>query len=127
MTTSKTSFIKDSKIFVENIIDDKLSDDKQFVRFCITDMYFSLPKYDWLLEIKNRITDNNFLASIDKCSLIELAILSLEFISFTINQKYYNQKQGLFIVAPTSPCSAEVYYTRIEENHTYTMLNVRHL
>ena len=54
-------------------------------------------------------------------------IITLKFISFTIDQKYCNQKQGLFIVAPTSPCSAEVYYTRIEENHTYTMLNVPHL
>ena len=92
-----------------------MRDDKQFVRFCITDMYFSLLKHDWLLEIKNRITDNNFLASIYKCPLIELAILSLEFISITINQKYYNQKQGLFIVAPTSPCSTEVIIQELKK------------
>ena len=29
--------------------------------------------------------------------------------SFTIDQKYYNQKQGLFIGAPFSPCFAEIY------------------
>ena len=33
--------------------------------------------------------------------LTELAILSLQFISFTIDKKYHNQKQDLFIGAPT--------------------------
>ena len=48
----------------------------QFVGFDIKDMY------KWAL---------------DKCALIELAILSLELIPFTSDQKYYNQKQGLYI------------------------------
>ena len=66
-------------------------------------MYLPLPKYDALSKIKNRINDNKFVNIIDKCALIEeLGILSLEFMSFTIDQKYYNQKQGLFIDAPIS-------------------------
>ena len=44
---------------------------------------------------------------IDKCAMIKLAILSLEFMSFTIDQKYCKQKQGFFIGAATSPCFAE--------------------
>ena len=73
-------------------------------------MYLPLPKYDALPKIKNRINANKFVNSIDKCALIEeLGILSLEFMSFTIDQKYYNQKQGLFIDAPFSPCFTEIY------------------
>ena len=91
--------------------------------FDIKDIYPSLPKYDVLSEIKNRINDNKFVTSLDKCALIELIILSLEFMSFTIDQKYYNRNQGLFIVAPTSSYFAEIYIQRVEENHVYTMLN----
>ena len=123
ITTSGKSFIKDSKSFVENIKDEKLSDDEQFVSFDIKGMYPSSLKYDELSEINNRINDNKFVTSIDKCALIELAILSLEFMSFTIDQKYYNQKQGLFIAASTSPCFTEIYIKRVEQNHVYTMLN----
>ena len=95
--------------------DEKLSDDEQFVSFGIKDMYLSLLKYDVLSEIKNRINDNKFVTSIDKCALIELALLSLEFMLFTIDQKYYNQKQGLFIGAPTSPYFTEIYIQRVEK------------
>ena len=88
MTTSGKSFIKDSESFVENIKHEKLSDDEQLFNFDIKDMYPSLPKYDVLSEIKNRIKDNKFVTSIDKCALMELVILPLEFTSFTIDQKY---------------------------------------
>ena len=44
-----------------------------------------------------------------------------------ILQKYCNQKQGLFIGARTSPCFAEIYIQRVEENHVYTMLNTLRL
>ena len=87
MTTSGKFFFKDSKSFVENIKDENSSHDEQFVSFDIKDMYPSLSKYDVLSEIKNRINNNKFVTSIDKCALIELAILSLEFMSFTIDQK----------------------------------------
>ena len=55
----------------------------------IKDIYPSLPKYDVLSEIKNRMNNSKSVTSIDKCVLIELAILSLEFMSLTIDQKYY--------------------------------------
>ena len=60
-----------------------MSNDEQYVNFDIKDMYPSLPKYGVLSEIKNRINNTKFINSIDKCALIELAILSLEFMSFT--------------------------------------------
>ena len=65
-----------------------MSDDELFVSFDIKDMYPSLLKYEVLSEIKNRINDNKFVTSIDKCALIELALLSLQFMLFTIDQKY---------------------------------------
>ena len=72
------------------MIDEKLSDDEQFVSFDIKDMYPSSLKHDVLSEIKNRINDNNFVTSIDKRALIELAIFFLEFMLFTDDKKYYN-------------------------------------
>ena len=42
--------------------------------------------------------------------------------SFTIDQKYYKQKQSLFIGAPTSPYFPKIYIQRVEENHVYPML-----
>ena len=60
--------------------------------FGVKDMYPSLPKYNVLSEIKNRIKDNKFVTIIDKCALREQAILSLEFYVIYIDQKHYNQK-----------------------------------
>ena len=68
--------------------------DEQFVSFNIKDMYPSLLKYDVLSEMKNRISDNKFATSIDKCALVELAMLSLEFMLFTIDQKILKSKQS---------------------------------
>ena len=34
------------------------------------------------------MNDNKFVTSVDKCALIELTTLLLQFISFTIDQKY---------------------------------------
>ena len=96
-----------------------MSDDEQFVSFDIKDMYPSLPRCDVLSEIKNRINGNNFVTSVDKC----VSILSVEFMSFTIDQKYYNQKQDLFKGAPCSPCFGQIYIQRVEENHIYAILN----
>ena len=90
-------------------------------------MYLALPKHDVLPEIKNIINDNKFVTSTDKCALIELATLSLEFMSFNIDQKYCNENQGLFIGAPISPCFTEIYIQRVEENHIYTILNAPRL
>ena len=100
-----------------------MSDDEQFVSFDIKDMYPSLPRCDVLSEIKNRINGNNFVTSVDKC----VSILSVEFMSFTIDQKYYNQKQDLFIGAPCSPCFGQIYIQRVEENHIYAILNTPRL
>ena len=45
--------------------------------------------------------------------MIKLAILSLQFMAFTTDKKYYNQKQGSFIGVPTSPGFAEIYIHRL--------------
>ena len=44
--------------------------------------------------------------------------------SFTIDQKYYNQKQGLFIGAPFSPYFAEIY---IQSGRKSCLYNVKHI
>ena len=48
-------------------------------------------------------------------------------LSIFIDQKYYNQKQGLVVGALISPCFTEIYIQRVEENHVYTMLNTSRL
>ena len=83
---------------------EKLSSDEQFASFDIKDLYPSLAKYNALSEIQNRINESNFVTTIEKCALIELTTLSLEFMSFTIDKKQYYQNQGLFIDAPTLQC-----------------------
>ena len=123
LTTSVKSVIKDSKSFAENIKDEKLSDNRQFVIFDIKIMYPSSPKYDVLSEIKNRINNNNIVTSTDKCALIELAILSLEFLSFTIDQKYYNRKQCSFIGCTNFITCFRNLYSKSGKNHIYTMLS----
>ena len=67
--------------------DEKLSSDEQFANVDIKDLYPSLGKYNALSEIKNRINESKFVTTIEKCALIELTILSLEFMSFTIAKK----------------------------------------
>ena len=50
MSTLGKSLVKDSKSFLENIKDERLSGDKEFVSFDIKDMYLSLTKYDVLSD-----------------------------------------------------------------------------
>ena len=83
---------------------EKLSSDEQFASFDIKDLYPSLAKYNALSEIQNRINEINFATTIEKCALIELTTLSLEFMLFTIDNKQYYQNQVLFIDAPTLQC-----------------------
>ena len=85
-----------------------MSHDGEFVRFDNKYIYLSLLEFDVVSEIKNRINDSKCVTSVYKCGLIELAILLLEFMSFTIDKKYCNERRGLFIDAPTSACLAEI-------------------
>ena len=72
LTTSVKHFIKNSKSFVENIKDEKLIDDNKFASFDVSAMYPSLPKYDVLPDVKNRINDNTFVTTIMDKILLRL-------------------------------------------------------
>ena len=80
-------------------------------------MHPSLPKQDVITEVVRRINDENFKPSMDKKALIELVIISVEFMSFSCNGQYFDKKDGLFIGSPTSPAFAELYIQRVEEIH----------
>ena len=121
---TRKKFYQKFKKFRKSIKQEKLTDGEQFVSFGIMDICPSLLEYYVLSKIKNRLNDNKFVTSIDKRALIELEISSIEFMSFAID---YNQMQGLFIGAATSPCFADIYIERVEESHIYTMLNVARL
>ena len=58
-------------------------------------MYPSLPKQDVITEVVRRINDENFKPSMNKKALIELVIISVEFMSFSCNGQYFDQKDGL--------------------------------
>ena len=89
-TTSGNNFTKKLKIFAENIADENLSHDGEFVEFDNKYIYLSLLEFDVVSEIKNRINDSKCVTSVYKYGLIELAILLLEFMSFTVDKKYCN-------------------------------------
>ena len=59
----------------------------------------------------------------NKKALTELVIISVEFMSFSCNGQYFDQKDGLFIGSPTSPAFAELYIQRVEEIHVYRMID----
>ena len=63
----------------------------------------------------------------NKKAVIELVIISVEFISFSCNGQYFDQKDGLFIGSPTSPAFAELYIQRVEEIHVYRMIHTPRL
>ena len=86
-------------------------------------MYPSLPKAEVIREVERRIRKNDFKTKFNKEALIRLVKISVEFMSFRIKNKFYNQADGLFIGSPASPCFAEIYVQRIEEASIYTMLH----
>ena len=111
---SGKSYIKDTKQFVDKIKNIKLEEDETMICFDISDMYPSLPKQDVITEVVRRIKDKNFKPSLNKKALIELVIISVEFMSFTCNGQYFDQKDGLFIVPPTSPAFTGLYSNKMK-------------
>ena len=86
-------------------------------------MYPSLPKQDVIKEVERRILSDSFQTKFNKETLVRLAKISLEFMSFRIGNKYYEQADGLFIGSPASPCFAELFIQRGEQVSVYTMLH----
>ena len=127
MTRSGKSYIKDTEQFVDKIKNIKLEEDETMISFDISDMYPSLPKRNVFTEVVRRINNENFKPSRNKKALIELVIISVEFMSFSCNGQYFDQKDGLFIGSPTSPAFAELYIQRVEEIHVYRMIHTPRL
>ena len=127
LTRSGKSYIKDTEQFVDKIKNIKLEEDETMISFDISDMYPSLPKQNVFTEVVRRINNENFKPSMNKKALIELVIISVEFMSFSCNGQYFDQKDGLFIGPPTSPAFAELYIQRVEEIHVYRMIHTPRL
>ena len=123
---SGKSYITDTEQFVDKIRNIKLEEDEIMISFDISDMYPSLPKQD-VIEVVRRTNDENFKPSMNKKALIELVIISVEFMSFSCDGQYFNQKDGLFIGSPTSPAFAQLYIQRVEEIHVYRMIHTPRL
>ena len=97
------------------------------ISFDISDMYPSLAKQNVITEAVRRINDEDFQPSMNKKALIQLVIISVEFMSFSCNGQCFDQKDGLFIVSPTSLAFAELYIQRFEEIHVYRMIHTPRL
>ena len=121
------SCIKDKEQSVDKSRITKLEENETKISFDISDMYPSLPKQDVITEVARRINDENFKPLMNKKALIELVNISVEFISFSCNNQYYEQKDGLFIGSPTFPTFAELYIQRVEEIHIYRMIHAPRL
>ena len=118
---------KDTEQFDGKIRNAKLEEDETMISFDISDMHPSSPKQDVITEVVRRINGENFKPSMNKKALIELVIISVEFMSFSCNGQYFDQKDGLFIDSPTSPAFAELYIQRVEEIHVYRMIHTPRL
>ena len=124
---SGKGYIKDTEQFDGKIRNAKLEEDETMISFDISDMHPSLSKQDVITEVVRRINGENFKPSMNKKALIELVIISVEFMSFSCNGQYFDQKDGLFIGPPTSPAFAELYIQRVEEIHVYRMIHTPRL
>ncbi|XP_057305306.1 uncharacterized protein LOC130642235 [Hydractinia symbiolongicarpus] len=123
LTTSAKSYIKDTEQFVNKVKEINLDENEKLVSFDIADMYPSLPKSEVIHEVERRIREDTFKTNVNKEALVRLVKISVEFMTFKIGNKFYNQADGLFIGSPASPCFAEIYIQRIEENSIYSMLH----
>ena len=99
-----------------------LKDSEKLVSFDIADMYPSLPKEEVIREIERRVLNDNFKTKINKEALIILMRLSVKYMTISINDKFYEQADGLFISSSASPCLAELYIQMIGQNHIYKMI-----
>ena len=97
------------------------------ISFDISDMFPSLPKQVVITEVVRRINDESFKPSMNKKALIELVIILVEFMSFSCNGQYYDQKDGLFIGLSASPAFAELYIQRVEEIQVHRMIHTPRL
>ncbi|XP_057308242.1 uncharacterized protein LOC130646121 [Hydractinia symbiolongicarpus] len=123
LTTSAKSYIKDTEQFVNKVKEINLDENEKLVSFDIADMYPSLPKSEVIHEVERRIREDTFKTNLNKEALLRLVKISVEFMTFKIGNKFYNQADGLFMGSPASPCFAEIYIQRIEENSIYSMLH----
>ncbi|XP_057308243.1 uncharacterized protein LOC130646122 [Hydractinia symbiolongicarpus] len=123
LTTSAKSYIKDTEQFVNKVKEINLDENEKLVSFDIADMYPSLPKSEVIHEVERRIREDTFKTNLNKEALVRLVKISVEFMTFKIGNKFYNQADGLFIGSPASPCFAEIYIQRIVENSIYSMLH----
>ena len=127
LTTTGKSYIKDTEEFVSKLKNEKIEDDEKLISFDIADMYPSLPKLDVFNEVKRRINENEFKPAINKIALIKLAEISIQYMTFQIDGKFYEQAEGLFIGSPASPCFAELFIQRLEEVNIYKMIHTPRL
>ena len=54
-------------------------------------MYPSLPKEDVIIEVKRRIDSEDFITNCNREALKQLAVLSVQFMSFKVDDSYYRQ------------------------------------
>ena len=73
LKTSGTSFIRDSKVFVDNTKNEKQNKHKKLFSFDINNISPSLSKDEVLTEVKRRIKKSSFLTNTNKSFLTELA------------------------------------------------------
>ena len=124
---SGKGYIKDTEQFDDKIRNAKLEEDETMISFDISEMHPYSPKQHVITEVVRRINGENFKPSMTKKALIQLVIISVEFMSFSCNGQYFDQKDGLFIGPPTSPAFAELYIQRVQEIHVYRMIHTPRL
>ena len=114
------SYTKDSANFVQTIKSIKLEPAENIVSFDVEDMYPSLPRAEVLKEVSRLIKLPHFRPKINKRALIKLCEICLSQMYFRVEDRYFEQKDGLFIGAPSSPPFGELYLQKLEREYIFS-------
>ena len=84
------------------------------------DMYPSFHRLEVLKEVSRLIKLPHFRPKINKRALIKPCEICLSQIYFRVEDRYFKQRDGLFIAAPSSPPFAELYLQRLEREYIFS-------
>ena len=103
------SYSKDSANFVQTIKSIKLKLAENIVSFDVEDMYLPLPRAEVLKEVSRLIKLPHFRPKVNKGAFIKLCEICLSQMYSHVEDRYFEQKDGLFIGTPSSTPFGELY------------------
>ncbi|XP_047989338.1 uncharacterized protein LOC125228720 [Leguminivora glycinivorella] len=106
-----SSFVKDSRHFVDILKDVKLEPDDIMVSFDVESLFTNVPVKECLEVVRTRLADNEILESV-----MVLLRNCLEGSYFLYRQKHYLQIDGVAMGSPVAPVLANIWMEHFEAN-----------